>query len=263
MNVDEPQRLLRSFIGSRNGRDVFTFDVDADGPRYGSLHPSPLGLALCVFSDLPQSGNGLEEVLARLTAFHRGSGPRDAVPPYYGLVASWLGTRPHGWWVLSHHIDNDVLSINVPRSFEHSPARYLADLLDYQTVQTESRRLTFLSADRSSIVDMEWDSENFAVFFHASRTRIESFFDIEITDPTEFNRDASMMNEAARMCQWGGAQWSHWEDLDERYRLHPHEWRQLQGWLSQGVTSAAESMTGAENSARIDRLLDERENSGG
>lgn len=153
-------RLFQSFIVIRNGRDALTFDIDVDRPAVGSRYPSPLGGALCVFSEEPRSDGGLEEVVARII------GGLD-VPGRYLAVAQWLDSRPAGWWVLSHDIDNDVLTYRVIGPFDRAVSGYLQDLLDYQTVQTESRRLTFLGEDGSRIVDYVWDCETFAVFLHS------------------------------------------------------------------------------------------------
>lgn len=160
MTTDRGGQLLRSFLGSRNGREALVFDIDADAPAYGSRYPSPLGSALCVFSRVPASTDGLNEVVAQLIA---GSG----VPPRYMSVSAWLDSHPDGWWVLSHDIDNEVLSTDVIGPFDHGLSIYLTRLRDYQTVETDSRRLSFLSDDGACVVDYVWDSECFAVFLHA------------------------------------------------------------------------------------------------
>lgn len=161
MNTDRGGQLLRSFLGIRNGREALVFDIDADAPAYASHYPSPLGSALCVFSRIPESADGCNEVVAQLIA---GSG----VPPHYVSVSTWLDSRPAGWWVLSHDIDNEVLSTDVIGPFDHDLSSYLTRLRDHQTVETDSRRLSFLSDDQACVVDYVWDSECFAVFLHAS-----------------------------------------------------------------------------------------------
>ena len=238
---------LDGLIARRAGREVLTFEVEADAPRYGSLHPSPLGLALCVFSDLP---GDLTEGLAHLTAFDTGA------PPFFRQVAGWLESGDaQGEWVLSHYIDNDVLSIGPALPAGRPLAACLADLRDYPSIQTDSRRLTFRAADRMKLVDFDWDSECLAVFCHGSATAIASWFGLTIGDPTEFDRDSLMMVESARACQWGGGPFEEFLDLDARYHLRPHEWRQIQGWLARSATSAAEALTARETIRRIEDLL--------
>lgn len=237
---------LDGFITRRHGRDVLSYDLAVDAPRYGSFHPSPLGLALCVFTDLPAD---LDEGLAGLTAARR-------PPPHYRRVAAWLDSpASRGQWFCSHHIDNDVLSIGPALPSGRALSGYLRAFAGYRTVQTDSRRQTFLSDDGGCLVDFDWDSECLAVYFHATRAAIESFFAIPIPDPVEFNRDGSMMTECARCCQWGGGRFEDFRLLDERYRLLPHEWRQVQSWLARGATSAAEVLTAAETIERIEAMI--------
>ena len=238
---------LDGLIARHDGREVLTFEVDADAPRYGSLHPSPLGLALCVFSDLP--GN-LAEGLAHLTAVDTG------MPPYFRQVADWLESgEAQGQWVLSHYIDNDVLSVGPSLPSGRRLAAYLAELVDYPSIQTDSRRLTFRAADRTNLVDFDWDSECLAVLCHGAAPAIASWFGLTLGDPLEFDRDSLMMIESARACQWGGGPFEEFQALDARYHLRPHEWRQIQGWLARGATSAAEVLTARETIGRIEDLL--------
>lgn len=238
---------LDGLIARRAGREVLTFEVDADAPRYGSLHPSPLGVALCVFSDLPPD---LPEGLARLTAVD------NETPDYYRQVAGWLeSAEAQGQWVLSHYIDNDVLSIGPTLPPGRRLTAYLADLLNYPSIQTDSRRLTFRGADRTKLVDFDWDSECLAVMCHGSTPAIESWFGLTIGDSLEFDRDSMMMVESARACQWGGGPFEEFLALDARYHLRPHEWRQIQAWLARSATSAAEALTARETIGRIEDLL--------
>ncbi len=239
---------LDGLIARRNGREVLTFEVDADVPRYGSLHPSPLGLALCVFSDLPRD---LAEGLASLTAVGTGT------PPFFRQVADWLESdEARGQWVLSHYIDNDVLSVGPALPSGRRVADYLAELVDYPSIQTDSRRLTFCAADPAYLIDFEWDSECLAVWCHGSAPAIASWFGLTLTDPLKFDRDSLMMIESARVCQWGGGPFEEFLALDARYHLRPHEWRQIQGWLARSATSAAEVLTARETIGRIEDLLD-------
>ena len=171
MTTEPGGQLLRSFLGSRNGREALVFDIDADVPAYGNRYSSPLGSALCVFSRVPESADGCNEVLAQLIA---GS----AVPPHYVSVSAWLDSHPAGWWVLSHDIDNEVLSTRTIGRSGRRLSSYLTQLRDYQTVETDSRRLSFLSDDRACVVDYVWDSECFAVFLHASPDVIAQYEEV-------------------------------------------------------------------------------------
>ncbi len=238
---------LDGFFARKNGREVLSFEVNADVPRYGSLHPSPLGLALCVFSDLPPD---LAEGVAHLTAVDAGT------PPFFRQVADWLESpEAQGQWVLSHYIDNDFLSTGPALPSGRSLADYLAELVDYPSIQTDSRRLTFLAEGRAKLVDFDWDSECLAVFYHGSTPEIASWFGLTLSDPLEFDRDSLMMMESARACQWGGGPFEEFLALDARYHLRPHEWRQIQGWLARSATSAAEALTARETIGRIEDLL--------
>ena len=168
MTTERGARFLRSFIGDRNGRQALAFEIDADTPVYGSRYPSPLGGALCVFSRIPESVDGLNEVVAQLIE-------ESDIPPYYRSLVTWLDSRPAGWWVLSHRIDNEVLSTHVIGPFEGGLGGYLNQLPEYQTVETDSRRLSFLGDDGACVVDYVWDSECFAVFLHASPEAIAQY----------------------------------------------------------------------------------------
>ncbi|MCW1959659.1 MAG: hypothetical protein KIH64_014165 [Mycobacterium sp.] len=235
------------FIARRDGREVLTFEVDADLPRYGSLHPSPLGVALCVSSDLPPD---LASGLARLIAVDSGT------PPFFRQLASWLeSAEAQGEWVLSHYIDNEVLSIGPMLPPGRRLEAYLADLLNYPSIQTDSRRLTFRAADRARLVDFGWDSECLAVLCHGSAPTIEAWFGLIMGDPLDLGRDSLMMVESARACQWGGVPFEEFLALDARYHLHSHEWQQIQSWLARGATSAAEALTARETIGRIEDLL--------
>lgn len=243
--------ILDGLIDRRDGREVLTFDVDADAPRYGSIHPSPLGVALCTFSDLPAD---VGEVAHRLAETET-----QTVPPFYRRVADWLDSADaRGQWLLSHFIDNDLLFIAPELPSGRPLSRHLADLAGHPSIQTDSRRLTFLAADRTRLVDFDWDSECFAVYYHGSASAVASFFGLTLPESIEFNRDGSMMWDCARACQWGGGPFEEFLALDARYDLHPHEWRQLQVWLGRGVTSAAEVLTAQETVGRIDHLLNGR-----
>ena len=161
MNGEQGDQLLQGFIGSRRGREEFIFDIDADWPRRGDRFPSPLGVALCVFSEpLAQwSGEVIDAVVAPASGCLQS-------------VVGWLDSRPAGRWVLSHRIDNDALTLRVLGPPEGPLPSYLEQLRGYETVETESRRLTFLSQDR--IVDFVYDSECFAVFCHAAPDVIDA-----------------------------------------------------------------------------------------
>ncbi len=164
MRVPDGAELFADLITTRGGRQVLVFAVDADSPAYGNRYRSPLGEAQCVYSD--GTKDPLDQIVARLIGIQDMPPPPDLAPPLYRPVVDWLNTRPRGWWVLSHRIDNDVLSIGEAVWFELPASGYLAALRDYQPVQTESRRLTFLDEGRSTLVDYTWDSETFAVFLH-------------------------------------------------------------------------------------------------
>lgn len=161
MNGEQGDQLLQGFIGSRHGREEFIFDIDTDWPSRGDRFPSPMGVALCVFS----------EPLAQW----RGADIDGLVAPasgYLQSVVEWIDSGPAGWWVLSHRIDNDALTLRVLGPSEGSLPSYLEQLRGYETVETESRRLTFLSQDR--IADFVYDSECFAVFLHAAPDVIDA-----------------------------------------------------------------------------------------
>lgn len=158
--MNRAARLFQSFIGTRNGRDALTFEIDVDTPAVGSRYPSPLGVALCVFSESAETDEEFNDLVAQLIA-------NSGTPKQYRTVVAWMDARPAGWWFLSHYIDNEVLSRRVIGPFDHGVDSYLIQLRDYQTVQTASRRLTFVSEDSTRLVDYVWDTESFAVFLHA------------------------------------------------------------------------------------------------
>lgn len=244
--------LVRQDLGYAS--DV-TFRNPADTPRYGSWHESPLGYSVCLFSDYPV-GDENQWMYEKLLALHSDSGAQASIPLLYSRISAFVKRRPESYWFLSHRLDNDVLMCGPAQLFDHSIRHYFQEFRDCPTVQTSARELSLLGADKDWLISYEWDGEVFAIFFHAQRELIESVLGLRVPWPPVLDRDPRMMPEVMNACRYGG-NLDELAELDHRYHLHEHEWRQVQSWLLSGVTSAAENQQARLIIADIEERLAE------
>ncbi|MFM8600053.1 MAG: hypothetical protein ACKOB8_13775 [Mycobacterium sp.] len=172
-----------------------------------------------------------------LAQLHAGSDP---VPALYSRIEAFLQPRPEAYWFLSHRIDNAVLSCEPAGPFTRPITHFFRLFRDYRTTQTAGKELTLLSGTRDWLLSYEFDGEVFAVFFHAEPDVLAKALGCHLPDPLVLNADPAMMTELVNSCRFGG-NWSEISAIDDRYRLLPHEWRQVVSWLTAGVTSAAEN----------------------
>jgi len=241
-------------VSTPENSEKLSFEIDAERPRYGSLHSSPFGLALCLYSDLPSVNDAIDHIAYQLGRFHRSTTPSDEIPPFYALITEQLKTKPKAYWFLSHYIDNEVLSCTKALPFDRSVTSYFKMFKEYETIQTDSRRLSLLSADHDWLLDYHWDSENFTIFYHGAQSKLESLFQIKIPEPIIYNADSDCLSDLGSNCQWGGS-WPEIQRIDARYHLQPHEWHQVKAWLRQRVTAASEVHPCDEAHRLIDGIL--------